>query len=147
MISSEPSNETASGIYYKFECPFCEKVITTGTMNRKFLPENCPDCKSNMRYKREESENPVTLRKFLSIIGKSLILTPYDCYVYIIEDDPFFEETDRLVIFGKRNTLPSLECLEPYMDYEVVKFNENRDYNEIIDQGLWLREVQEDDEV
>ena len=132
---ADESNEKNS----KFRCPFCETTVDAPENDEKFLPDKCPFCGSNMLYKRNYNKDRVTLRKFLGIVGNSLILTPYDCHVYIMEPDPFFDEVPKMIMFGKRDSLPSLEHLEAYMDYEVVKFNENRDYEEIIDQGLWLR--------
>ena len=139
LVDAEPNN----GIF-KFKCPICDTVFESKTVNHKELPDSCTYCESDMVYKREVyNDPPVTLRTFLNIVGDKLI-GPYICEVFVAEPDPLFEEIDKRVMFGNSEHLPKKEDLNPYLDYEIIKFSENWRWGGLDSQTLWLREIWKD---
>lgn len=132
--------ESDDGIF-KFKCPICDTIFESETKEEHWLSNTCPCCRSDMTYKREVyNDPPVTLRTFLNIVGDKLI-QPYICEVFIVEPDPLFEEVDKQVKFNGTEYFTKKNELEPYMDYEIIKFSENWRWGSLDSQTMWLREV------
>ena len=77
----------------------------------------------------------VTLEKFLEIVGKSFLET-WACEVYIDKYDETFEEYFPQMEIKRLNDISQLE---PYMKYEIYKFNQELEWGEIVKQTFYLR--------
>lgn len=77
----------------------------------------------------------VTLRKFLEIAPD--IICPYICIVYLEYEDAKYGE-DSKVLF---ENLKDKKNLEPYLDYEILSFDQEYSWGELDRQVIWLREV------
>lgn len=79
----------------------------------------------------------VTLEKFLEITGKSF-LEGWACEIYIDKYDKTFEEYFPQMEISR---LKDITQLEPFMKYEIYKFNQELEWGEITKQKIYLRKA------
>lgn len=90
----------------------------------------------------------VTLRKFLEIAKEAII--PNECLVYIEQDDPLCGTIKNCVLGDSKYNawgiagFDNIDKLEPYLDYEVVGFNQEFQYGELFGQYITLREIKKE---
>lgn len=90
----------------------------------------------------------VTLRKFLEITGKNII-HEWLCIVYVEEYDEVYKEYFSKPAFAKKGShevgyVKDIKNLDPYMDYEIYKFDQEWSYGEVDTQYMYLRKIKED---
>ena len=77
----------------------------------------------------------VTLRKFLEIVGGTLIV-PSICQVIVAEGDDVY-------VGHNGDWLNDMEKLEPYLEYEITKFSQFFAFGELDKQIMCLEEMEE----
>ena len=82
----------------------------------------------------------VSLRKFLEIVGNSLIET-YLCRVYVEIEEEIFEGYVDTANKCVNSCLTHINQLNEYLDYEIYGFDQRTEYGEVTEQMLWLRKM------
>ena len=89
----------------------------------------------------------VTLRKFLEIVGTELFITGM-CEVAVETLDPVWGTEFKTQQFTWKNgtvrdEIESIENLTPFLDWEIVRFNQKELWGEVDEQTIYLREIKE----
>lgn len=80
-------------------------------------------------------ENKVTLGKFIEIAPD--LIEPWCCCVYLEYEDEDWGTDQKLLL----NCFDKTSELEPYFDYEIISFDQDFSYGELIEQTIKLKEI------
>lgn len=87
----------------------------------------------------------ITLRQFMEISVEAIV--PDSCIVFVRKEDEDWGTVDECVL-GRNEWSPlgvtgfnNIGELDPYLDYEVINFNQEFQYGELFGQYITLREV------
>lgn len=81
----------------------------------------------------------VTLRDFIKIAPD--LIEPWCCRVVIEYNDEYYGRDQKVLL----NKFDKTSELDPYLDYEIIDFDQNFDYGELDEQFVVLREVAENE--
>ena len=81
----------------------------------------------------------VTLRDFIKIAPD--LIEPWCCRVVIEYNDEYYGRDQKVLL----NKLDKTSELDPYLDYEIIDFDQSFDYGELDEQFVVLREVAENE--
>ena len=81
----------------------------------------------------------VTLRDFIKIAPD--IIEPWCCRVVIEYNDEYYGRDQKVLL----NKFDKTSELDPYLDYEIIDFDQSFDYGELDEQFVVLREVAENE--
>lgn len=82
----------------------------------------------------------VTLREFIKIAPD--LIEPWCCRVVIEYEDEFWGRDQKVLLkeFDKTSEL------DPYLDYEIIDFDQGFNYGELDEQFVLLREIKKENE-
>lgn len=81
----------------------------------------------------------VTLRDFIKIASD--LIEPWCCRVVIEYNDEYYGRDQKVLL----NKFDKTSELDPYLDYEIIDFDQSFDYGELDEQFVVLREVAENE--
>lgn len=81
----------------------------------------------------------VTLRDFIKIAPD--LIEPWCCRVVIEYNDEYYGRDQKVLL----NKFDKTSELDPYLDYEIIDFDQSFDYGELDEQFVVLREVAENE--
>ena len=81
----------------------------------------------------------VTLRDFIKIAPD--LIEPWCCRVVIEYNDEYYGRDQKVLL----NKFDKTSELDPYLDYEIIDFDQSFDYGELDEQFIALREVAENE--
>ena len=81
----------------------------------------------------------VTLREFIKIAPD--LIEPWCCRVVIEYNDEHYGRDQKVLL----NKFDKTSELDPYLDYEIIDFDQSFDYGELDEQFVVLREVAENE--
>ena len=81
----------------------------------------------------------VTLRDFIKIAPD--LIEPWCCRVVIEYNDEYYGRDQKVLL----NKFDKTSELDPYLDYEIIDFDQSCDYGELDEQFVVLREVAENE--
>lgn len=81
----------------------------------------------------------VTLRDFIKIAPD--LIEPWCCSVVIEYNDEYYGRDQKVLL----NKFDKTSELDPYLDYEIIDFDQSFDYGELDEQFVVLREVAENE--
>lgn len=81
----------------------------------------------------------VTLRDFIKIASD--LIEPWCCRVVIEYNDEYYGRDQKVLL----NKFDKASELDPYLDYEIIDFDQSFDYGELDEQFVVLREVAENE--
>ena len=81
----------------------------------------------------------VTLRDFIKIAPD--LIEPWCCRVVIEYNDEYYGRDQKVLL----NKFDMTSELDPYLDYEIIDFDQSFDYGELDEQFVVLREVAENE--
>lgn len=76
----------------------------------------------------------VTLRDFIKIAPD--LIEPWCCYVYLEYEHEYYGTDKKKLIECFKKTSE----LDPYLDYEIISFDQGFSYGELDEQGIVLKE-------
>lgn len=82
----------------------------------------------------------VTLREFIKIAPD--LIEPWRCRVVLEYEDEFWGRDQKVLLHEFNKTSE----LDPYLDYEIIDFDQGFNYGELDQQFVLLREVKEEKE-
>lgn len=82
----------------------------------------------------------VTLREFIKIAPD--LIEPWRCRVVLEYEDEFWGRDQKVLLkeFDKTSEL------DPYLDYEIIDFDQGFNYGELDEQFVLLREIKKENE-
>ena len=81
----------------------------------------------------------VTLRDFIKIAPD--LIEPWCCRVVIEYNDEYYGRDQKVLL----NKFDKTSELDPYLDHEIIDFDQSFDYGELDEQFVVLREVAENE--
>ena len=82
----------------------------------------------------------VTLRDFIKIAPD--LIEPWCCRVVIEYNDEYYGGDQKVLL----NKFDKTSELDPYLDYEIIDFDQGFNYGELDEQFVLLREIKKENE-